>query len=40
MRLALQLEAGRGTSWSQAPSRATPRTVDMVIDWVVGYRRA
>jgi hypothetical protein len=40
MRLALQLEAGRGTNWSQAPSRATPRTVDMVIDWVVGYRRA
>ena len=40
MRLALQLEAGRGDVWSPAPSRATPRTVDMVIDWVVGYRRA
>jgi len=39
MRLALQLEAGRGASWSPAPSRATPRTVDMDIDWVVGYRR-
>ncbi|MDX6265442.1 MAG: hypothetical protein QOD70_182 [Frankiales bacterium] len=40
MRLAMQLEAGRGNRWSPAPSRATPRTVDMVIDWVVGYRRA
>ncbi|MFN2538351.1 MAG: glycoside hydrolase family 16 protein [Mycobacteriales bacterium] len=39
MRLALQLEAGRGTSWSPAPTRATPRTVDLVVDWVVGYRR-
>jgi hypothetical protein len=40
MRLALQLEAGHGTSWSPAPTRATPRTVDMVVDWVVAYRRA
>jgi hypothetical protein len=40
MQLALQLEAGHGTSWSPAPSRATPRTVDMVVDWVVAYRRA
>ena len=40
MCLALQLEAGHGTSWSPAPSRATPRTVDMVVDWVVAYRRA
>ena len=39
MRLALQLEAGHGTSWSPAPTRATPRTVDMVVDWVVAYRR-
>lgn len=39
MRLALQLEAGRGTAWSPAPSRATPRTADLVVDWVVGYRR-
>lgn len=40
MRLALQLEAGHGNQWSPAPSRATPRTVDMDIDWVVAYRRA
>lgn len=40
MCLALQLEAGHGTSWSPAPSRATPRTTDLVVDWVVGYRRA
>lgn len=40
MRLALQLEAGHGTWWSPAPTRATPRTVDLVVDWVVAYRRA
>ncbi|MCU1599607.1 MAG: exsH [Frankiales bacterium] len=40
MRLAMQLEAGKGTRWSPAPSKATPSTVDMVVDWVVGYRRA
>ncbi len=40
MRLAMQLEAGKGTRWSPAPSHLTPRTVDLVVDWVVGYRRA
>jgi hypothetical protein len=40
MRLAMQLEAGHGTPWSPAPTKSTPRTVDMVVDWVVGYRRA
>ena len=40
MRLALQMEAGNGRSWSPAPSRATPRTADLVVDWVVAYRRA
>jgi beta-glucanase (GH16 family) len=41
MRLALQLEAGPGTSWAPGPTRrTTPATVDLVVDWVVGYRRA
>ncbi|MCW2499624.1 MAG: exsH [Frankiales bacterium] len=40
MRLALQMEAGRGDAWAPAPSAATPPTVGMVVDWVVGYRRA
>lgn len=39
MNLALQLEAGRGTPWSAAPTRATPATVDLTVDWVVAYRR-
>jgi hypothetical protein len=40
MNLALQLEAGHGTAWSAAPSRRTPAAVDLVVDWVVVYRRA
>jgi hypothetical protein len=40
MRLALQLEAGRGDRWTPAPSSSTPPKVALVVDWVVAYRRA
>lgn len=39
MDLALQLEAGRGSAWSPAPSAATPAHVSLEVDWVVAYRK-
>ena len=39
MRLALQLEAGPGSWWAPAPSSSTPQGMNLVVDWVVAYRR-